>query len=321
MTAKQHTGPILGFLTILCWSGYNVAAKHGIDTGLSPHALAFLRFAVPGLVVLPILAVLHMRGKTVGIPAGRLSTLIALGGPVFGLFAVSGYMHAPLSHGLLFAPVAVFVSGSVLGHLLLRTRMSSDNLTGAVVMFVGLATLVGLDLGGLGETWGQGAALFILAGCMWGGYTVLLRLWQIPMIEGTLTVASGSAIIAVPVLGVAASEALLKASPSALALQIVMQGIVGGVLSVVALIGAVRTLPVHVAALLPVFTPVVALGIAGIVFGTVPSIAEMFGLLIIAAGFVMSLGFRGPTGGQCRKLVHIVTGRPRSRTTTTKHTP
>ncbi|MFK7743946.1 MAG: DMT family transporter [Roseobacter sp.] len=287
---KQHHGIFLGFMTILCWSGYNVAAKHGIDAGLSAHVVAFMRFAVPGLVALPVLTALHMRCKTVGISVRRLAALTLFGGPVFGLCAVSGYIYAPLTHGLLFASVAVFITGSILGHVLLQESVCSGRLVGVALMFVSLATLVGLDFDGQGAKWGRGAVLFIMAGMMWGVYTVLLRLWQIPMVEGTVTVASSSAIIAVPVLGLAASETLLTAHPSALAVQFVMQGLIGGVLSVVALIGAVRTLPVHVAALLPVFTPVVGLAIASALFGTLPNLAEILSVAIIAAGFVISTG-------------------------------
>ncbi|WP_299604775.1 DMT family transporter [uncultured Tateyamaria sp.] len=157
-------------------------------------------------------------------------------------------------------------------------------------MCAGLAIMVGLDLKGLGGTWARGAALFVLAGAMWGGYTVLLRLWQIPIVEGTLAVTGGSAIIAVPLPAITASETLLVTPSSAIALQVFMQGLVGGFISVVTLIGAARSLPVHVSALLPVFTPVVALGIASVVLGAVPNTAEMLGTLIIATAFMMSRG-------------------------------
>lgn len=290
MTPKHLIGPMLGLATILCWSSYNVAAKHGIDTGFSPQALAFLRFAVPGVIALPVLVVLRLRGRALGIPIGRLAVLVLLGGPLFGLAAVSGYVHAPLSHGLLFAPVAVFVMASLLGGLVLGERMTVQRIAGAGVMFAGLATLVGFGLGDLGPAWGQGVTLFVLAGFMWGAYTVLLRHWRIPMVEGTVAVAAGSALTALPVLGWAASETLMTAAPDALVLQAVMQGIVGGVISVVTLIGAVRTLPVQVAALLPVFTPVVALAIAAALFGAVPTGAEIIGVTVIAGGFVLSLG-------------------------------
>ncbi|MCE8007469.1 DMT family transporter [Aestuariivita sp.] len=291
MTTTNHRGAALGILTVLCWSGYNVAAKHGVDTGFSPQALALLRFAVPGVIALPVLAVLYLRKNNIGIPVTRLAVLILLGGPIFGLTAASGYVHAPLSHGLLFAPVAVFVTVALLGRLLLKEHLSTNRLIGAGVMLLGLAILVGFNVGSIEETWAQGVVLFMLAGAMWGAYTVLLRLWQVPMIKGLLAVAAGSALISVPVLGPGASETLLTASPSGLALQIVMQGLVAGVASVVALIGAVRTLSAQVVALLPVFTPVVALAMAAALLGQVPSLAELIGVTIIVSGFLLS--FRG----------------------------
>lgn len=296
MILKQHGGSILGVLTVLCWSSYNIAAKHGIEAGMSPQALAFLRFSVPGVIAVPLLLVLYARGKSTGIPLGRLCALTMLGGPIFGVVAVSGYVHAPLSHGLLFAPVAVFLTGSLLGHMLIGEGMPTNQIAGAAVMFAGLATLVGLDVVALTSTWVYGAALFVLAGSMWGGYTVLLRLWRIPMIEGTLTVAGGSAMIALPVLGLTAHSSLQAATPSAVALQVFMQGIVGGCLSVVALIGAVRSLPLRTAALLPVFTPVAALCIVAIVFGKAPSKAEMLGSMMVATGFLISLRKKNDKG-------------------------
>ncbi|WP_299044844.1 DMT family transporter [uncultured Tateyamaria sp.] len=296
MPLHRLSGPFVGVLTILCWSAYNVAAKHGIDTGMSPEALVFLRFSVPGIVAVPVLLILVARGRTLGIPVSRLLVLVLLGGPLFGLAAVSGYVHAPLSHGLLFAPVAVFLMSSLLGRLLLREPVTGRRMGAAALMFAALAILVGLDMRAVGTAWSQGAAFFVLAGAMWGAYIVLLRHWCIPMPEGAVGVAAGAALVALPVLGAAAVETLRTAPAAEIALQALMQGVVGGVISVVALIGVVRTLSVHTASLLPVFTPVVALGIAYVLFGAVPSGAEVAGVAIIAIGFVVSLGLRVPEG-------------------------
>ncbi|MEL6463553.1 MAG: DMT family transporter [Pseudomonadota bacterium] len=294
MSLDRVLGPMLGVLTVLCWSGYNVAAKHGIEAGLPPEALAFLRFSVPGVLALPVLVLLALRGRALGVSVWRLAVLVALGGPVFGLVAVTGYVHAPLSYGLLFAPVAVFLSSAVLRAVLLRERVTGQRLGAAAVMFAGLALLVGLDLRALAPGWGQGALFFVLAGCMWGSYTVLLRHWRIPMVEGAVGMAAGSAMLALPLLGPTGVEPLRAAPVAELVVQVVMQGIVGGVVSVVALIGAVRWLSGQTAALLPVFTPVVALGIALAAFGDVPSVAEAIGVTIIAAGFLIGLGLSTP---------------------------
>lgn len=295
MTPKHLKGAALGMLTILCWSGYNVAAKHGIDTGISPEALAFLRFSVPGFLAIPCWIALRAKGARVNLGFARLAVLVLLGGPVFGVIAVSGYAHAPLSHGLLFAPVAVFVTSTVLGALYLNERLSPGRIAGAFIMFLGLAILVGFEMRTLGHTWAQGVACFGLAGVMWGGYTVLLRVWNVPMITGSLAVATGSTLVVMPLLGPGAVSALTHASFFDLMLQLVMQGVVGGVISVAALIGAVRMLPTYTVALLPVFTPIAALALAAILLGQQPSQAEIAGVNIIAAGFLLSIWWTSRT--------------------------
>ncbi|WP_299706314.1 hypothetical protein [uncultured Tateyamaria sp.] len=47
---KPIMGPLFGAITILSWAGFNVAAKAGIDAGMSPAALSFLRYLTPGVV-------------------------------------------------------------------------------------------------------------------------------------------------------------------------------------------------------------------------------------------------------------------------------
>ena len=281
-------GALLGALTILCWAGFNVAAKAGIGAGLSPAALSFLRYLTPALLSVPVWVWLRRRAENHGLPFGRLIVLALLGGPIFGLIAVAGYQFAPLSHGLLFAPVAVFVAGTVWGAVLLKERITAPRSLGALVMFGGLALLVGVETGGLGAQWPLGIALFVTAGIMWGSYTALLRHWRIPTLEGTAAIASLGAVVALVAFGPWTIDSLQDAEPGMLVIQIVMQGIVGGVLSVVALIAALQWLSTQTAAMLPTFTPAVAMLIAWTVLGTRPEAAELLGAAIIFAGFALA---------------------------------
>ncbi len=287
---KQSTlsGAALGAVTILCWAGFNVAAKAGIEAGLSPAALSFLRYTIPGFVALPIWVILRRHSRANTLPFGRLLVLALLGGPIFGVIAVSGYQYAPLSHGLLFAPVAVFVSGSVCGAVLMKERIAAPRVIGAVVMFGGLALLVGVETRSLDARWSTGIALFIAAGAMWGAYTALLRYWRIPLLEGTAAIASLGAICAAVVVGPSALESLAQADAGMLVMQAVMQGLVGGVLSVVALVAALRHLPTQTAAMLPTFTPAVAMLIAWAVMETRPEPVELLGTMIVFAGFAFA---------------------------------
>ncbi|MCV3273349.1 DMT family transporter [Roseobacter sinensis] len=287
-TTSPVSGVALGTLTVLCWAGYNVAAKAGIDAGLSPAALSFLRYLTPGLVAVPLWVWQRRRWESTGLPFIRLIALAILGGPLFGLIAVAGYQFAPLSYGLLFAPVAVFMTGLLWGGILLNEPITAPRIFGAIVMFGGLALVVGVHRGGLGPQWPIGIALFVMAGCMWGSYTALVRYWRIPTLEGTAAVASLGAVIAAIALGPWAVVSFGEAEASMLLTQIIMQGLVGGVLSVVALIALLRRVPAQIAAMLPTFTPAVALFIAWAALGTRPQPAELVGAAIIFAGFMLA---------------------------------
>ncbi|MCE8008713.1 hypothetical protein [Aestuariivita sp.] len=83
-------GAALGAITVLCWAGFNVAAKAGIDSGMSPSALSFLWYMIPGLVAIPVLILVRHRTRKDGLPAYKLCMLAVLKGPLFGLIAVAG---------------------------------------------------------------------------------------------------------------------------------------------------------------------------------------------------------------------------------------
>jgi len=287
-SSSAASGALLGALTVLSWASFNVAAKAGIDAGMSPAALSFLRYTTPALLALPAWYWLSNRAATGQIAVHKLVVLSVLGGPIFGLIAVAGYQYAPLSHGLLFAPVAVFVTGTFWAALLLKERIALPRVLGAAVMFAGLALLVGVSTGQMGAGWPFGIALFVFAGVLWGSYTALLRHWKVPTLEGTAAVASFGSIIAAVLIGPFAWDTLREISLPMLVMQIVMQGIVGGVISVVALIAGLQRLPAQTAAMLPTFTPAAALLIAWATIGTRPDPVELLGAGIIFAGFVLA---------------------------------
>ncbi|WP_298835819.1 DMT family transporter [uncultured Roseobacter sp.] len=289
-TEARIAGTLFGAITVLCWAGFNVAAKAGVDAGMSPSAVSFLRYLTPGFVAFPLLIWLRHRNRGKGLPGLRLCILAVLGGPLFGLIAVAGYQYAPLSHGLLFAPVAVFVSGAVFGAVLLKERIFVSRVLGAFIMFGGLAVLVGFETPDARGTWLVGTGLFTAAGIMWGGYTVLLRLWQVPLLEGTSAIAAFGAVFAALLLGPAAWPSLAETSTVMLLTQLVMQGIVGGILSVVVLVAALQRLTAQTAAVLPTFTPAVAMIIAWVVFGTRPHSVEFIGAAVIFLGFSITTG-------------------------------
>ncbi|MEM9812385.1 MAG: hypothetical protein AAF913_06910, partial [Pseudomonadota bacterium] len=76
---------------------------------------------------------------------------------------------------------------------------------------------------------------------------------------------------------------------------------VGGVLSVVALVATVRSVSAQTAALLPIFTPAVAMMIAWAALGTRPAPVELLGATIVFLGF--ALGTLAPPRRPARRCV------------------
>lgn len=286
--SDQATGIILAAATVLCWASFNVAAKYGIDHGIAPANLAFLRFGTAGLLLIP--AMIFGVGRGRGWPSPPKIALLSLfGGPLFGFVAVSGYQFAPLSHGLLFAPASVLLVGTLLGWLALREPLGQTFLIGAAVVLVGLTVLSGFDVASLGPQSLLGDALFACAGTLWATFTVLMRHWRIDPIAGTVSIGSVSAILSIPVLLLLGDVRFSGIDGSQLVIQTVMQGLIGGVLSVVLLLAAVRSLGAARASLLPAMTPGVAMILSFLIFGTVPSVAEISGIVLVTIGLAVAV--------------------------------
>src|SRR5262245_26671804 len=82
----------------LFWAAGFVAAKHGIDVGLSPADLAFHRFFWSGAVLLPLMARTALSDVN-NLGWGRAIILTILGGPGLALISYSGFLLVPLGHG------------------------------------------------------------------------------------------------------------------------------------------------------------------------------------------------------------------------------
>ncbi|AEI95877.1 hypothetical protein RLO149_c039760 [Roseobacter litoralis Och 149] len=191
-----------------------------------------------GLATIPLL--IWLRHRTRG---GRLSVY------KFCILAILGAAaRSDRCGGLPVCAGRRFVSGSGFSAVLLKEHVSASRVFGALIMFGGLSMLVGVETTGAHKNWLVGTGLFVAAGIIWGGCTVLLRLWQVPLFEGTSVIASFGVMFAVLALGPAAWPSLNEISTAMLFTQIVMQVIVGGILSVIALVAALQRLTAQTAA-------------------------------------------------------------------------
>ena len=110
------TGVACGTGAALCWALGFVAARHGIDIGLTPGALALHRFVWAGIVLMPLVLRDGISDLN-GIGWGRGIILTILGGPGLAIVSYSGFLLVPLGHGGVIQP-----SCAALGRLAARRR-------------------------------------------------------------------------------------------------------------------------------------------------------------------------------------------------------
>jgi len=161
-----------------CWAFGFVAARHGINDGMSPLAIGLHRFIWGGLVLLPVAA---QRGfadlRIVGWQRGIALTLV--GGLPQAVLSYAGFLFVPLGHGGVIQPACASLFGLVLASTVIREPLPLRRIAGALVIVLGLCVIGTEALRTMGTHGLVGDFMFVAAGCSFATFGVLLRLWRI----------------------------------------------------------------------------------------------------------------------------------------------
>ncbi len=287
--------PWLGILIGLCAASigalYTVFARQGLAQGLAPWDLTFLRFAVAGLITLPILAVgLSTQWQTLRQQWRIWLAVSVLAGPLFGMLMFGALHSAPASHAAVFPFTAMSVMGMVMAALFLGDRITVRRLVGVVIVICGLVVLAGLSSESLHGRAVVGDLLFIAAGTMWAGFGILLRKHKLNPVLATAVISFAALVTYVPLyLILTGARSLQAASLHTVLTQVLVQGVIagGGTLytygKMVSLLGPAR------AAIFPALAPGIAALMAWPVLGHLPSGSELTGLTLAIVGLIISV--------------------------------
>src|SRR5580692_7536911 len=155
-------GVLCGAGAALCWALGFVAARHGIDVGVSPFVLALHRYVWPGLLALPFLAKSGF-AEIRSLGWGRAFTLAIFGGLPLALSSYVGYVFVPLGHGGIIQPSCAALGGLLLARFVLKEPLPARRLAGALTIVVGLAVIGAEALHTIGAHGVGGARLFAVS--------------------------------------------------------------------------------------------------------------------------------------------------------------
>jgi drug/metabolite transporter (DMT)-like permease len=283
-------GLAAGLAAATLWGLYLALSRAGVVGGLTGLDIAVIRYGVAGLITLPLFA---PRGWPLIRRIGwlRAVVLAALAGPPFVLAGVGGYAFAPLAHGALIQPATVTVGSLVLAALWLGDRPTRARLLGVGVILAGLAVVAGPGLFAGGAMTPLGDAMFLAAGLMWAVFAVLSKRWRVGPVEGTIVVSVLSGVVLVPLVAATAGFGRVLALPTGeLAAQALVQGVLSGVVAVIAFATSVRWLGASRAAVFPALVPISATLIGIPVAGEWPTALQLAGLALVVAGLGLAVG-------------------------------
>ena len=282
-------GALCGIGASFGWAAGFVAAKHGVAVGFSPADLALHRFLWSGLLLMP-LALRDGIFDLGGIGWGRGLVMSVLSGPPQAMVAYTGFILVPLGHGTTIQPACAALSGLILATLVLGERPTIQRIIGGITIIAGLLVF-GLEaLTTIGTHGVGGDLLFATAGVFWASFGTLLRYWRVSGQRAVAVVGALSVLVFAPLHALFVGyDGILRMSLAENILQVVVQGILAGVLPFFLFARTVILLGAGRAATFPALVPGFALIIGYLALGVVPSLAQLVGLVIVVIGFRFAL--------------------------------
>jgi drug/metabolite transporter (DMT)-like permease len=255
---------------VVLFAGFVLVSKYGLRTALVPWDLAALRFAVAGLVMLPV----ALKHGLLGLGLKRSMVLAASGGLGFALCAYWGFNLAPANHGSALIHGTLPLSTALMSCALQRAWPTRWQIISSLAVTAGAAAIIGTSLNALERAPVTGDMLLLGASLCWSCFGVLSSRWRLPPFGTAALVAVISAAVYLPIYLTSGVGHLQDAALQDILQQATFQGLAIGVGSILAYSTAVAYLGPGATALAAASVPVLTAGGAlalvtlGITLGT-----------------------------------------------------
>lgn len=283
------------FISALAWlatvaigAAWQLATRLGVTTTLTPLDLALLRYAVPVLVLFPLLV---RHGVLPQVCSVRITALMVVGGGLpFGLLGMAGAQFAPVVHMAALLPGSMPVFVALLSLLAGGERFSAPRLAGLAVVVCGVALVVASAFSvPAGRAVLVGDAMFLAAGMLWAFYTVAYRESGVAPWHAAAVICFWSCLLVTPLWFASDSTRLSTAPMSDVLLQILAQGVLAGLLGLAVYGVAIRHLGASRAAISGAVVPVAAALGAAVLLGEAVAPSTGGGIALVAFGLMIFL--------------------------------
>jgi drug/metabolite transporter (DMT)-like permease len=290
--ASIARGYVFGLTMALGAATSFAMARFGALSGLGAADMILARASVAGLVMLPFLIRWGLP-TLAGIGWRRGLLLLLTGGPLFAFLQTGGYALAPLAHGAVIAPSTVTILSTLGAVVFLGERLTTWHVIGGTTVIAGVVLISGHGFAAsmVTDTAWIGDLMFVTSSLLWAAFTILMRKWRIDPIRATAVVAVLTAAVVLPgYLALCGVDRLIALPAEALLAQGIAQGLIQGVVTLLAYSQAVAILGVSRAVLFPAIVPAISILIGIPLVGEWPDATQVAGLALVTVGLLTAVG-------------------------------
>lgn len=281
-------GTVAAIITVGFWTIWIIGTRLAVggSSPIDPVLLAFIRFGTATVVLAPF----WWRLK--GIPR-QCSPVVCMGllfaGLPYQFMVLWGLHEAPASEAgpLLTGSLPFFV---VLISLILGESVSRIRLAGVSLISLGALAITGSSLLAIDQGHWRGHLIILGAAMSWSIYTVAFRRSGLSAVQAAACVSLWSTLLLLPFGAERIFSALATTSLAALLHQILIQGLIAGVLSLLTYTTAVNYLGPERATAITALTPATATLAAVFILGELPALVEILGSFFIVCGVMLASG-------------------------------
>ncbi|QFR33292.1 DMT family transporter [Ancylobacter sp. TS-1] len=288
--SDRLVGVACALLAVSIWGGWIVSTRHAVHGHLPPETVGWLRFIVPAIVLAPAwwrVGIIPRKGL------GPFILCFLGAGAIFFLIVGNAMRFVPAADVGPLLPGTMPLIVALVSVLFLRERLGWLRAVGFLCIALGVLTL-----GGRGVLFPEDGAwrghLLLLAGaCMWAGNTIAFRRTGMKPTEIVGLAGLWSIIILTPTGLPGVIHAVSDGYGREVLLQLLIQGLLSGVVALVAFGMAIERLGPSRAAAFTGLVPALAALIAVPVLGEHPDLPAIIGVAATGLGVALASGAFG----------------------------
>lgn len=275
------------FAVLFIWAGFFVSLRLGAKTVLTPADLALLRFILPSLCFSPILW--RSRHKILATPKRYLFAIVWGAGLPFFLLSANAMTFIPVAHGSILSPGTLPLFVTAITMIFYHEMVSRQRLSGLGLILLGVGVMLTQSISNVYSSQWLGHLLILSASLSWSFFTVAMRKSGLSALEGAALFSLGSLSLLVPLLVTGVLESHIHlAQPGQILLQLLMQGVLVGLIASFCYGFAINRLGPEKTAAIGAFTPVLAGLIAIPIFAESIYLATAIGMIFVTMGTLLA---------------------------------